>query len=66
MLTSIEQWGDAPMWTVDKIANATKDWFRYLGDDDKADASAAEGIHLSGLHSRHRPAVPSWPPVCDR
>jgi UDP-glucose 4-epimerase len=36
MLKSIDQWGDAPIWTVDKIANATKDWFRYLGNDEKA------------------------------
>jgi UDP-glucose 4-epimerase len=36
MLASIEQWSDAPLWTVDKIANATKDWFRYLDDDENA------------------------------
>jgi UDP-glucose 4-epimerase len=36
MLASINQWSDAPLWTVDKIANATKDWFRYLGDDRRA------------------------------
>jgi UDP-glucose 4-epimerase len=36
MLKSIDQWGDAPLWTVDKIADATKDWFRYLGDAEKA------------------------------
>lgn len=33
MLASIEQWRDAPLWTVDKIAGATKDWFRYLADE---------------------------------
>ena len=32
MLTSIEQWRDAPLWTVDEIAGATRDWFRYLAD----------------------------------
>jgi UDP-glucose 4-epimerase len=32
MLASIEQWRDAPLWTVDKIAGATRDWFRYLAD----------------------------------
>ncbi|SDS22797.1 SDR family oxidoreductase [Bradyrhizobium canariense] len=42
MLTSIEQWGDAPLWTVDKIANATKDWFKYLGDDDKTMHNSAQ------------------------
>jgi UDP-glucose 4-epimerase len=35
MLKSIDQWVDAPIWTVDEIANATKDWFRYLGSDEK-------------------------------
>jgi UDP-glucose 4-epimerase len=39
MLKSIDQWGDAPIWTVDKIANATKDWFRYLGNEEKAGSS---------------------------
>jgi UDP-glucose 4-epimerase len=34
MLTSINQYKDAPLWTVDKIADATKDWFKYLGDDE--------------------------------
>jgi UDP-glucose 4-epimerase len=33
MLASIEQWKDAPLWTVDKIATATQDWFKYLADD---------------------------------
>ena len=36
MLTSIDQWKDAPLWTVDRIASATKDWFRYLADGEKA------------------------------
>ena len=36
MLTSIDQWNDAPLWTVDKIASATKDWFKYLADDNSA------------------------------
>jgi UDP-glucose 4-epimerase len=36
MLTSIDQYRDAPLWTVDKIADATKDWFKYLADDKNA------------------------------
>jgi len=36
MLASIDQWRDAPLWTVDKIASATKDWFRYLADEEEA------------------------------
>ena len=42
MLQSIDQWGDAPIWTVDKIASATKDWFRYLGNDEKAGTNPAQ------------------------
>jgi UDP-glucose 4-epimerase len=30
MLDAIEHWRDAPLWTVDKIDEATRDWFRYL------------------------------------
>lgn len=36
MLDNIDAWRDAPVWTADKIADATADWFKYLG----ADASA--------------------------
>lgn len=31
MLGHIEDWRDAPVWTEDKIRDATRDWFRYLG-----------------------------------
>lgn len=27
----IEMWRDAPVWTPDGIADATRDWFKYLG-----------------------------------
>jgi UDP-glucose 4-epimerase len=30
MLENIEYWRDAPVWTVDRIEEATRDWFRYL------------------------------------
>lgn len=30
----IEMWRDAPVWTPETIADATKDWFKYLGDRD--------------------------------
>ncbi len=30
MLDNIEYWREAPVWTSDSIADATKDWFRYL------------------------------------
>ncbi|MBI4218690.1 MAG: SDR family oxidoreductase [Chloroflexi bacterium] len=31
MLSQIEDWRDAPLWDETSIADATKDWFRYLG-----------------------------------
>jgi UDP-glucose 4-epimerase len=33
MLDNIDYWRDAPVWSADRIADATKDWFRYLSDD---------------------------------
>jgi UDP-glucose 4-epimerase len=30
MLNNIDHWQDAPVWTVDKISDATADWFMYL------------------------------------
>ena len=30
MLDNIDYWRQAPVWTPDKIAEATKDWFAYL------------------------------------
>lgn len=30
LLRNIECWRDAPVWTPDSIAEATRDWFRYL------------------------------------
>jgi UDP-glucose 4-epimerase len=30
MLAHIDYWREAPLWTPDKIAEATKDWFAYL------------------------------------
>jgi UDP-glucose 4-epimerase len=31
MLKAIDYWRDAPVWTPEAIAVATKDWFTYLG-----------------------------------
>ena len=42
MLTTIEQYRDAPLWTVDKIADATKDWFSYLRDDKHASPETSQ------------------------
>ncbi len=32
MLENIDYWKEAPVWDEKSIDNATKDWFRYLGD----------------------------------
>jgi UDP-glucose 4-epimerase len=33
MIDNIDYWRDAPVWTESTIADATRDWFRYLGSD---------------------------------
>jgi UDP-glucose 4-epimerase len=35
MLENIEYWREAPLWDPESIAEATKSWFKYLGNDDK-------------------------------
>lgn len=34
MLRNIDQWNDAPVWNEHSIAEATRDWFAYLGDSE--------------------------------
>lgn len=34
VLENIEYWRDAPVWTTESIAEATRDWFKYLGKND--------------------------------
>ena len=31
LLDNIDYWRDAPVWDPDSIAEATRDWFKYLG-----------------------------------
>ncbi|WP_334109647.1 SDR family oxidoreductase [Thermodesulfitimonas autotrophica] len=38
LLAAIDHWREAPVWTPESIAEATRDWFRYLGPD-------SEGSH---------------------
>lgn len=33
MLEHIDYWREAPLWDPSSIAEATKDWFKYLGDE---------------------------------
>ena len=39
MLENIGWWRDAPVWTPDGIAEATRDWFRYLSRREAGDGS---------------------------
>lgn len=32
MMAEIEAWQDAPLWNTDSIAEATKTWFKFLGE----------------------------------
>jgi len=32
ILDNIDYWREAPVWSPDSIAEATRDWFKYLGD----------------------------------
>ena len=34
MRENIDYWRDAPVWTASRIAEATTDWFRYLGAEE--------------------------------
>jgi UDP-glucose 4-epimerase len=36
MMDNIDYWRDAPVWTASRIADATRDWFRFL-DTERAD-----------------------------
>ena len=35
MFENMDYWRDAPVWTVSSIADATADWFKYLGSSSK-------------------------------
>jgi len=36
MLEHIDYWREAPLWEPDSIAEATKDWFKYLGEGENS------------------------------
>jgi len=36
ILKKIDYWREAPVWTPDKIAVETQDWFKYLGYENSA------------------------------
>ncbi|MBW2617585.1 MAG: NAD-dependent dehydratase, partial [Deltaproteobacteria bacterium] len=37
MLANIDYWREAPLWDEASIAEATEDWFRYLGGEDQGE-----------------------------
>jgi UDP-glucose 4-epimerase len=40
LLGSIDDWRDAPVWEPCSIAEATRDWFKYLGNEAQPNAAA--------------------------
>jgi UDP-glucose 4-epimerase len=46
MQEHIDHWSNAPVWTTSTIAEATRDWFRYLGKGDGR--MAWNEAHLEG------------------
>jgi UDP-glucose 4-epimerase len=46
MRENIDYWRDAPVWTASRIAEATSDWFRFLGADPDG-GGAGEWNHAS-------------------
>jgi UDP-glucose 4-epimerase len=47
MLEHINDWHDAPVWTPEKVADATRGWFKYLGE-------GKQGAQLSNAPSAPR------------
>lgn len=43
MLENIEYWRDAPVWTPSRIAEATSDWFKFLGAEGRTKESVDGG-----------------------
>ena len=43
MLHSIDKWRDAPVWDEESIAEATRDWFTYLGSSSRHSLRSAQG-----------------------
>jgi UDP-glucose 4-epimerase len=46
MRQNIEYWRGAPVWTVSRIADATRDWFRFL-ETDEGDGGGQAWTHAS-------------------
>ena len=40
MLDNIDYWRNAPVWNSESITEATRDWFKYLGNAEEASVSA--------------------------
>ena len=43
MLENIDMWREAPIWDSTSIAEATKDWFKYLGNKPETDSALPNG-----------------------
>lgn len=45
MLDNMDYWRDAPVWTVSSIADATSDWFKYLGTPGQGQQQQESAAH---------------------
>jgi UDP-glucose 4-epimerase len=57
MKENIDYWRDAPVWTASRIADATRDWFRFL-DADRDEVGGQYGVkrHKTDPSVAYRPA----------
>jgi UDP-glucose 4-epimerase len=47
MRQNIDYWKDAPVWTASRIAEATGDWFRFLGNNKQQDVGTGAWTRVS-------------------
>jgi len=57
MRENIDYWRDAPVWTAARIAEATTDWFRFLGEARAADLKFPQQSQQIRLGSSNRKAA---------
>jgi UDP-glucose 4-epimerase len=52
MMDNIEMWRGAPVWEANSIADATKDWFKYLGNNSGDGLSNHSADRAAATHER--------------
>lgn len=54
MLQNIDYWREAPVWTPEKIADATKEWFKNLSEENKS--APAQNVEKQPVAEMKKPA----------